>query len=149
MSLVGPDGCWPGSPEPCCRPRGRGDDEHLGFEKKGDRPDQASQPSQWILGQDGAYQGPAGPSSRSRETGRDVRAADRPKHARQVEGFDEAIISLYAKGLTTGEIAMAVPTVSDLPLPPSVASVTPADYRNPDSLPDGQVLVVGASWIRP
>lgn len=28
-----------------------------------------------------------------------------PKHARRVEGFDEAIISLYAKGLTTGEIA--------------------------------------------
>lgn len=27
-----------------------------------------------------------------------------PKHARRVEGFDEAIISLYAKGLTTGEI---------------------------------------------
>lgn len=28
-----------------------------------------------------------------------------PKHARRVDGFDEAIISLYAKGLTTGEIA--------------------------------------------
>ena len=28
-----------------------------------------------------------------------------PKHARRVQGFDEAIISLYAKGLTTGEIA--------------------------------------------
>jgi putative transposase len=27
-----------------------------------------------------------------------------PKHARRVEGFDESIISLYAKGLTTGEI---------------------------------------------
>jgi putative transposase len=27
-----------------------------------------------------------------------------PKHARRVGGFDEAIISLYAKGLTTGEI---------------------------------------------
>jgi putative transposase len=27
-----------------------------------------------------------------------------PKHARRLEGFDEAIISLYAKGLTTGEI---------------------------------------------
>lgn len=26
------------------------------------------------------------------------------KHARRVEGFDEAIVSLYAKGLTTGEI---------------------------------------------
>lgn len=27
-----------------------------------------------------------------------------PKHARRLEGFDEAIVSLYAKGLTTGEI---------------------------------------------
>jgi len=27
-----------------------------------------------------------------------------PKHVRRVEGFDEAIVSLYAKGLTTGEI---------------------------------------------
>lgn len=27
-----------------------------------------------------------------------------PKHARRVEGFDEAIISLHANGLTTGEI---------------------------------------------
>ncbi|MGH3343678.1 MAG: IS256 family transposase [Carbonactinosporaceae bacterium] len=27
-----------------------------------------------------------------------------PKHARRVEGFNEAIVSLYAKGLTTGEI---------------------------------------------
>jgi putative transposase len=26
-----------------------------------------------------------------------------PKHVRRVEGFDEAIISLYAKGLTMGE----------------------------------------------
>lgn len=27
-----------------------------------------------------------------------------PKHARRITGFDEAIVSLYAKGLTTGEI---------------------------------------------
>lgn len=27
-----------------------------------------------------------------------------PKHARRAEGFDESITSLYAKGLTTGEI---------------------------------------------
>ncbi len=27
-----------------------------------------------------------------------------PKHARRVEGFNDAIVSLYAKGLTTGEI---------------------------------------------
>jgi putative transposase len=27
-----------------------------------------------------------------------------PKHSRRLEGFDEAVVSLYAKGLTTGEI---------------------------------------------
>lgn len=27
-----------------------------------------------------------------------------PKHARRLAGFDEAVVSLYAKGLTTGEI---------------------------------------------
>ena len=31
------------------------------------------------------------------------------------------------------------------PLPPSVEQVTPFDYRGPESLPDGGVLVVGAS----
>jgi len=28
-----------------------------------------------------------------------------PKHARRLAGFDEAVLSLYAKGLTTGDIA--------------------------------------------
>src|SRR5215207_106222 len=28
-----------------------------------------------------------------------------PKHARRLAGFDEAVVSLYAKGLTTGDIA--------------------------------------------
>ncbi|MGW3811037.1 transposase [Micromonospora sp. NPDC005113] len=28
-----------------------------------------------------------------------------PKHARRLDGFNEAILSLYAKGLTTGESA--------------------------------------------
>jgi putative transposase len=30
-----------------------------------------------------------------------------PKHARRIEGFDDAIVSLYAKGLTTGEMHLA------------------------------------------
>jgi putative flavoprotein involved in K+ transport len=40
-----------------------------------------------------------------------------------------------------------VPTVPGLRIavPPSIASVTPFDYRNPRSLPEGGVLVVGAS----
>lgn len=28
-----------------------------------------------------------------------------PKHQRRIVGFDEAVISLYAKGMTTGDIA--------------------------------------------
>ena len=38
----------------------------------------------------------------------------------------------------------SVPALSE-GVPPSVTQVTPADYRNPEQLPDGGVLVVGAS----
>jgi transposase-like protein len=37
-----------------------------------------------------------------------------PKHARRVDGFDEAIISLYAKGLTTGEIQAHLAEIYDV-----------------------------------
>src|SRR5690606_28831203 len=37
-----------------------------------------------------------------------------PKHARRVAGFDEAIISLYAKGLTTGEIQAHLAEIYDV-----------------------------------
>jgi putative flavoprotein involved in K+ transport len=40
--------------------------------------------------------------------------------------------------------AASVPALGDA-LPPSIASVTALDYRNPAQLPDGRVLVVGAS----
>jgi putative flavoprotein involved in K+ transport len=47
--------------------------------------------------------------------------------------------------LATG--AFNVPRVPDFAeaVPPSVTTLTPFDYRNPDELPDGGVLVVGAS----
>jgi putative flavoprotein involved in K+ transport len=38
----------------------------------------------------------------------------------------------------------SVPALRDL-LPPGVASLTPFDYRNPSQLPEGGVLIVGAS----
>ena len=43
--------------------------------------------------------------------------------------------------------AAAVPTMPGLArlVPPGITSLTPADYRNPDGLPPGGVLVVGAS----
>jgi transposase-like protein len=37
-----------------------------------------------------------------------------PKHARRVEGFDGSIISLYAKGLTTGEIQRHLSEIYDV-----------------------------------
>ncbi|WP_279433278.1 IS256 family transposase [Micromonospora sp. KC606] len=36
-----------------------------------------------------------------------------PKHARRLDGFNEAILSLYAKGLTTGEISAHLADVYD------------------------------------
>lgn len=37
-----------------------------------------------------------------------------PKHARRVSGFDDSIISLYAKGLTTGEIQKHLEEIYDV-----------------------------------
>ncbi|WP_225727242.1 MULTISPECIES: transposase [unclassified Nocardia] len=37
-----------------------------------------------------------------------------PKHSRRVEGFDDSIISLYAKGLTTGEIQKHISEIYDV-----------------------------------
>lgn len=37
-----------------------------------------------------------------------------PKHSRRVEGFDESVISLYAKGLTTGEIQKHLAEIYDV-----------------------------------
>lgn len=37
-----------------------------------------------------------------------------PKHTRRAEGFDEAIVSLYAKGLTTGEIQARLAETYDM-----------------------------------
>ncbi|MEU9382057.1 transposase [Streptomyces sp. NPDC048279] len=37
-----------------------------------------------------------------------------PKHQRRVEGFDEAILSLYAKGLTTGEVQAHLAEIYDV-----------------------------------
>jgi putative flavoprotein involved in K+ transport len=41
--------------------------------------------------------------------------------------------------------AAAVPAVPAVPVPAAIATVTAAGYRNPDTLPPGGVLVVGAS----
>jgi hypothetical protein len=45
-----------------------------------------------------------------------------PKHQRRVEGFDEAILSLYAKGLTTGEIQAPLAEIYDVDVPRDLLS---------------------------
>lgn len=45
-----------------------------------------------------------------------------PKHARRIEGFDETIISLYGKGLTTGEIQRHLADVYDADVSRSLIS---------------------------
>ena len=42
-----------------------------------------------------------------------------PNHARRLEGFDEVILSLYAKGLTTGEIAAHLAEIFGTQVPAS------------------------------
>jgi putative transposase len=37
-----------------------------------------------------------------------------PKHARRIEGFDESVISLFSKGLTTGEIQQHLSEIYDV-----------------------------------
>jgi transposase-like protein len=45
-----------------------------------------------------------------------------PKHSRRLAGFDEAVISLYAKGLTTGEIQARLEQVYDVEVSRSLVS---------------------------
>ena len=54
---------------------------------------------------------------------------------------------LQCRSVVLASGACNVPSVPSLAqaLPPNVQSVTPFDYRNPGDLPDGGVLVVGAS----
>jgi putative flavoprotein involved in K+ transport len=57
------------------------------------------------------------------------------------QGIWHAPTVVLASGATT---VPAIPGLARL-VPPGITSVTPADYRNPDGLPPGGVLVVGAS----
>jgi putative flavoprotein involved in K+ transport len=54
---------------------------------------------------------------------------------------------LFARTVVIASGACNLPHVPDLrqAVPPAVVSVTPFEYRNPSQLPDGGVLVVGAS----
>ena len=70
-----------------------------------------------------------------------VRAAGGGYVVQTDQGVWHAPTVVLASGATT------VPTMPGLArlVPPGITSVTPADYRNPDGLPPGGVLVVGAA----
>ncbi len=105
VSLVGPDGLLAGVIKTVLQVALEAEmSEHLGYER-GERP---ARPS-------GNHRNGSSSKTVSTEVGPVEIAVPRdragefepqivPKHARRVEGFDEAIVSLYAKGLTTGEI---------------------------------------------
>lgn len=105
VSLVGPDGLLAGITKTVLQAALEAEmTEHLGYDK-GERP---AQPT-------GNHRNGTSSKTVSTEVGAvEVRVPrDRagvfdpqivPKHARRIAGFDEAIVSLYAKGLTTGEI---------------------------------------------
>lgn len=105
VSLVGPDGLLAGITKTVLQAALEAEmSEHLGYER-GERP---AEPT-------GNHRNGSSPKTVSTEVGpvRIEVPRDRageftpqivPKHARRVAGFDEAIVSLYGKGLTTGEI---------------------------------------------
>ncbi|MBO2448202.1 IS256 family transposase [Actinomadura barringtoniae] len=105
VSLVGPDGLLAGITKTLLQAALEAEmAEHLGYDK-GERSAQAT----------GNHRNGTSPKTVSTEVGpvqiqvpRDRAGGFEPqivpKHARRVNGFDESIISLYAKGLTTGEI---------------------------------------------
>lgn len=105
VSLVGPDGLLAGVTRTVLQAALDAEmTEHLGYDK-GDRSSRRAN-----------HRNGSSPKTVRTEVGPVTVAVPRdragtfepqivPKHARRVEGFDEAVISLYAKGLTTGEIA--------------------------------------------
>jgi putative transposase len=115
VSLVGPDGLLAGVTKTVLQAALEAEmTEHLGYDK-GERPTAPS----------GNHRNGTSPKTVLTEVGPigiDV-PRDRagmfepqivPKHARRIEGFDEAIISLYAKGLTTGEIRAHLAEIYDV-----------------------------------
>jgi transposase-like protein len=105
VSLVGPSGLLAGVTKTVLQAALDAEmTEHLGYEK-GDRPavpagnHRNGTSPKTVLTEVGAV-----PIEVPRDRAGKFEPQIVPKHARRVEGFDEAIVSLYAKGLTTGEI---------------------------------------------
>ncbi|MDP1793834.1 MAG: NAD(P)/FAD-dependent oxidoreductase [Acidimicrobiales bacterium] len=72
------------------------------------------------------------------------------QHVRALDGGYEVVTDRGVWRAPTVVLANGACNVATVPacaaeLPPSIESLTPAAYRGPDALPDGGVLVVGAS----
>lgn len=65
-----------------------------------------------------------------------------PKHQRRLAGFDEAVISLYGKGMTTGDIAEHLAEVYDTEVSRDLVSTVTAKVA-------GSRLVETTVWIDP
>lgn len=111
-----------------------------GYEYRGDDPDgylSAREVAAMLEGYAGASAAPVLTGT----TVTSVRAVGGGYVVQADQGIWHAPTVVLASGATT------VPTVPGLArlVPPGITSVTPAVYRNPDGLPPGGVLVVGAS----
>jgi putative transposase len=79
--------------------------DHLGYER-GDRARHGSGNSRnWAGRQGAADRCRRGADRGARRPGGTFAPALIPEHSRRRAGFDQAVLSLYAKGMTTGDIA--------------------------------------------
>jgi transposase-like protein len=115
VSLVGQDGLLAGITKTVLQAALDAEmSEHLGYEK-GERPAQPGgnhrngHSPKTVLTEVGSV-----PLRVPRDRAGQFEPKIVPKHARRIEGFDEAIVSLYAKGLTTGEIRSHLTEIYDV-----------------------------------
>ncbi|MBP2314563.1 NAD(P)-binding domain-containing protein [Azospirillum soli] len=78
------------------------------------------------------------------ETGVTVHAVERAGDGYRVE-TDQGVRRARAVVVATGHCDVPMVPAMARDLPADIHQITPSRYRNPDSLPDGGVLVVGAS----
>jgi putative flavoprotein involved in K+ transport len=111
-----------------------------GHDYAGDDPD-GYMPAADVVATLTGYAGLVGAPVRIATTARTLRAAPR---GFQIQANDD-LLCARAVVLATGACTRpAIPAVADA-VPPSITTLTPLSYREPGQLPDGGVLVVGAS----
>src|SRR5580698_5925764 len=111
-----------------------------GHDYAGDDPD-GYMPAADVVATLTGYAGLVGAPVRTATTVRTLRAAPR---GFQIQANDD-LLCARAVVLATGACTRpTIPAVADA-VPPSITTLTPFGYRDPGQLPDGRVLVVGAS----